>query len=128
MIHYVKLTNKECFHNGFKYKEGLNTYIHPFNLEKVCDKGGLYFCRYDDFTKWLEYFGVHMHWIWNVTIPEGIEVVDMGDKLKAHTIQLFNKRCIWDDKNICLEAVKQNGYVLPYVKNQTEEICLESVK
>ncbi|MBD3195404.1 MAG: DUF4116 domain-containing protein, partial [Candidatus Lokiarchaeota archaeon] len=29
---------------------------------------------------------------------------------------------------ICLEAVKQNGYALQYVKDQTEEICLEAVK
>ena len=27
-----------------------------------------------------------------------------------------------------LEAVKQNGYTLQYVNNQTEEICLEAVK
>jgi len=27
-----------------------------------------------------------------------------------------------------LEAVKQNGYALKYVENQTEEICLEAVK
>ena len=29
---------------------------------------------------------------------------------------------------ICLEAVKQNGYALQYVKEQTEEICLEAIK
>ena len=29
---------------------------------------------------------------------------------------------------ICLEAVKQYGYALQYVKNQTEAICLEAVK
>ena len=29
---------------------------------------------------------------------------------------------------ICLEAVKQNGYALRYVKDQTEAICLEAVK
>jgi len=29
---------------------------------------------------------------------------------------------------ICLEAVKQSGNVLPYVKDQTTEICLEAVK
>ena len=27
-----------------------------------------------------------------------------------------------------LEAVKQNGYILQYVNEQTEEICLEAVK
>ena len=29
---------------------------------------------------------------------------------------------------LCLEAVKQNGYALRYVKEQTPEICLEAVK
>ena len=29
---------------------------------------------------------------------------------------------------ICLEAVKQDGYALRYVKEQTEAICLEAVK
>ena len=29
---------------------------------------------------------------------------------------------------ICLEAVKQNRYLLEYVKEQTEEICLEVIK
>ena len=28
----------------------------------------------------------------------------------------------------CLAAVKQNGYTLQYVKEQTEEICLAAVK
>ena len=30
--------------------------------------------------------------------------------------------------NIDLEAVKQDGLALRYVKNQTEEICLAAVK
>jgi len=29
---------------------------------------------------------------------------------------------------ICLEAVKQDGYTLQFVANQTEAICLEAVK
>jgi len=34
----------------------------------------------------------------------------------------------WNNKKECLEAVKQNGYALKYVKNQTKKICLEAVK
>ena len=33
-----------------------------------------------------------------------------------------------DNINECLEAVKQNGFVLQHVKEQTPEICLEAVK
>lgn len=32
------------------------------------------------------------------------------------------------NESICLEAVKQDGYALQYVKEQTESICLEAVK
>ena len=31
-------------------------------------------------------------------------------------------------EEMCIEAVKQNWYVLQYVKEQTEEICIEAVK
>jgi len=34
----------------------------------------------------------------------------------------------WYDEEYCLEAVKQNGYTLKYVRIQTKEICLEAVK
>ena len=34
----------------------------------------------------------------------------------------------WDDYNFCLKAVKNSGYALKYVKDQTPEICLEAVK
>ena len=34
----------------------------------------------------------------------------------------------WNDPEYCLEAVKQNGYALQYVKEQTPEMCLEAVK
>ena len=32
------------------------------------------------------------------------------------------------DVNVALEAVKQNGYALQYVKDQTEAVALEAVK
>lgn len=34
----------------------------------------------------------------------------------------------WYDEVFCLGAVKRDGFALQYVKNQTEEICLEAVK
>ena len=34
----------------------------------------------------------------------------------------------WDDPEYCLEAVRQDGLNLRFVKNQTPEICLEAVK
>ena len=35
---------------------------------------------------------------------------------------------VWYDEKYCLEAVKQNGYTLQYVKEQSEAVCLEAVK
>ncbi len=34
----------------------------------------------------------------------------------------------WNDPKYCLEAVKDNGFALRFVINQTPEICLEAVK
>jgi DNA-binding NarL/FixJ family response regulator len=34
----------------------------------------------------------------------------------------------WSDPKQCLEAVKQDGYALYYVKDQTPELCLEAIK
>ena len=32
------------------------------------------------------------------------------------------------DVNTAIEAVKQNGYTLRYVKDQSEAVCIEAVK
>ena len=34
----------------------------------------------------------------------------------------------WSNKEYCLEAVKQDGYALRYVREQSETVCLEAVK
>ena len=34
----------------------------------------------------------------------------------------------WTNEKYCLEAVKENGLALEFVKDQTPEICLEAVK
>ena len=35
---------------------------------------------------------------------------------------------LWFDEKHCLEAVKNEGYALQYVKEQSETVCLEAVK
>jgi hypothetical protein len=32
------------------------------------------------------------------------------------------------DSNICIKAVKQDGFALQYVKEQTEKICIQAIK
>ena len=35
---------------------------------------------------------------------------------------------LWSDEKYCMEAVKRDGDVLQYVKEQSEAICMEAVK
>ena len=49
-------------------------------------------------------------------------------KQSSHTSEDIFKDIIIQTEKICIEAVKQNGYALDYVKDQTETICIEAVK
>jgi galactose-1-phosphate uridylyltransferase len=122
---YVKLTNKDCIHNDYQYKEGLNCLNGKFNNEKICCSGGLYFCRYEDIGKWIYYNKKLMHYIWDVELCKDSKIVDMGSKLKTDKFILKNKRIIWSNEEMCKLAVKRNGLYLQYVKPKVmnEEIC-----
>ena len=48
------------------------------------------------------------------------------EELRQKQIDLVGFNCY--DENDCLEAVKQTGFALQFVKEQTPEICLEAVK
>jgi hypothetical protein len=128
---FVKLTTEDCIHNGYQYKEGLNCLNGEFNNEKICDSGGLYFCRKEDIGKWCTYgFYKIMYYIWDVELCEDSKIVDMGDKLKTDKFIIKNKRTIWDNEEICKLAVQYNGYLLQYVnqKVMTYEICKLAVQ
>ncbi len=138
-IHYVKLTNKTCIHNGFEFKEGLNTDTIPFNIDKECCAGGIYFCRLDDIFRWLNYNNMEMYYIWDVKIPKvderenDVKVMIYENKIKASSIILSNKRKIedldiWNKLDFQLKAIKWGGYSIQYIKNPSEEIKLEAVK
>ena len=45
-------------------------------------------------------------------------------KQNGYALRYINEQT----EEMCLEAVKQDGYALQYVNEQTEEICLEAVK
>ena len=68
-----------------------------------------------------------MHYIWDVEIPEGEQVVDMGTMLKCHKLILWNKQTIWDNNELCNKDVKQHGITIKYVKNQTVQLCLDAI-
>ena len=48
------------------------------------------------------------------------------DELKNKKKEII--RFDYDNPEECLKVVKQNGYALAFVKEQTKEICLEAVK
>ena len=60
---FVKLTTKDCIHNGYEYKEGLNVLNGEFNTKSICAEGGLYFCREEDIYYWVHYNGKLMYYI-----------------------------------------------------------------
>ncbi len=134
---FVKVTNFECIHNGFKFKGGLNTDTIPFKTEWDCCAGGIYFCKLRDMARWLDY--TNACWIWDVKIPEidekgnNVEVKHYENKSKASSIFLSNKRLIkdldlWNNKEFQIEAVKQNGLAIRFIKDPNEELKLLSVK
>jgi hypothetical protein len=77
-----------------KYTTGLNVDTEEFNIKETCGKGGLYFCRFRDFPKWVTNDSVKL---WMVTCPHDAYVVDMGDKLKAHELILSHPQMIFSD-------------------------------
>lgn len=145
----IKLTNRISWHNGVQYEIGLNTDILDFNPRRDCRRGGLYVCRKRDIGRWINCNGF-MEYAYTVAFPDDEDVVDMGDKLKAHSIILSDKRYIWQDKELCLiiaqfngdmikymdnvdhdirmAAVGQYGMALRFIVDQTEEMCLVAVK
>ena len=130
---FVKLTNESENHNGYQFQTGLNVDTVEFNPKGSCQPGGIYFCELGKLSKWLEYYYQKMVYGRSVSIPEDAEVYEEEDKWKADRLVLGEREEIgelgvWDDEKYCLEAVKENGSALKYVKDQTEEMCMKAVR
>jgi hypothetical protein len=124
---YVKILDATMVHHGFIYVEGKNVDLIKFNPTGTCKAGGLYFCEFDKFPIYIGYGTLIAD-----VVPEG-DVYAEEDKFKAPILHLSNIRKItdllnWNDEKFCMSAVRQNGYALQYVKEQTEQICLAAVK
>ena len=124
----VKLTNGQRIHNGFEFKEGLNVDTIDFNPIDQCSPGGFYFCKYEDFGKWIYYREVKMDYMWDVKIPDDAKVVILDNKIKCNKFILSDSRIIWNNEQLCLDVVKQNGYALRWIKKRTRDICIEAMK
>ncbi len=127
---FYKILNKELKHNGFQYNLRLTIDTVPFNPSGSCEPGGLYFTTFDHIFKFIDYGNN----IAEISIPEDAKVYGYpgDDRYKADRIFIKNIETLENffDKNpeFLMIAVKQNGRVLKYVKNQTPELCMEAVK
>jgi hypothetical protein len=88
----IKLTTKDCCHNGFMFKEGMNDDTMNFNHDKVCTKDGLYFCNIKDGFDWLSYEDKVMYWVWDVEIPDDAKVIIFRNKIKTNKFILSRRR------------------------------------
>ena len=124
---FYKLTTETENHNGFKFKDGLNTDIHPINTNN-CSEGGLYFTDENNISRWMWYGNKIMKWIREVEILNDSLIFVENDKYKTDKFILKQKKYLYEDEEICNSAVQQNGNSLKYVKNQTEELCKIAVQ
>ena len=128
-VQFVKLTNKWENHNGFQFKNGLNVDCIPFNIKSECSPGGIYFCRLDNFTKYINYGGLLMYFIRIVNIPDSAQIFEESNgKYKSDKIILSDRMAIFRNNELCMIAVKQNGDMLKYIERQTPENCLIAVQ
>jgi hypothetical protein len=132
---YYKLLLPDLTHYGFIYTEGLNVLDQPFNPDSDCGRGGLYFSDLDNIFKWLHIYAYNPDLlIACVRLPEDAQVISIDGckkKYKSDKIILSNIQrldCMLSDPVICMEAVKQDGLALQFVKEQTDLICMEAVK
>ena len=129
----IKLTNKLENHNGYQFQTGLNIDSNEFNPSGECQRGGIYFCLWEKLSMWLNYSRSPMFYARLVTIPDDAKVWIEKDKFKTDRLILGDRvkigdLTVWNDSSYCLEACKFDGLVLQYIKNQTPEMCLISVR
>ena len=92
---FVMLTNKDGIHNYHKYKEGLNIVkVNVYRKENIDFRIG-----YSDSCR-------KMYWIWDVSIPDDANTVDLNYALQTDKFILTNKRFIWIDNELCKLAVQ----------------------
>lgn len=127
---FYKILSYDLVHYGFTYREGLNVDSWRFDPEKQCGPGGLYFSDVEHLPLYLSYgpkigrvrVPPEAHWM---QAKNGCKY--KADRIILSDIQLWSQSPIWHDPVFCLAAVQHNGWLLQYVKYQTEAICMEAV-
>ena len=142
---FVKLTAMNENHNGYQFVDGLNIDSVPFSYDKMCSRGGIYFCKLDNISRWYTYGRNTMYYMRRVTILDDSKVFDEGLKYKADKIFLGERQIIYENEEyckgltqydwkrilginnqaekLCINAIKANGLALEWILNKTKEMC-----
>jgi len=126
---FVKLTNKYDIANSFKFKEGLNISILKLDKwDNVDTKINLVFYEYEKFGLHINFNRYQMIYMWDVEILDNANVIVLDKLVKCDEFILTNKQSIWNTNELYLESIKQCGFNLKHIKNQTDEICSIAIK
>ena len=121
---FYKVLNNSLCHYDFAYTAGLNVDTQPFNPYSTCSKGGLYFCEEEHLDLYLFSYGSICA---TVSIPDNALVYKEDTKYKAnqlilHNIQPINELPLWLDATVTKKIVQENGGVIQFVKEPSEEL------
>jgi len=98
---FIKLTNKECCHNGLQFNQGMND-VNKFNPNGKGQKGKIYFINKIYLAQWLQHTK-KMHYVWEIQIPNDASVYFEGNG------------CFKTDKIIMSKV----GTITEYLSNQS---------
>lgn len=127
---WVRLLHKNMIHNGFRYQEGENKDILPFDTTHECGPGGLYFCEEQYLSNWVQ-SGHEL--VADVDIPDDAQVAHMTTKSKADKIILRNIRPMielkaFNDVKKCLEIIRMAGYTGVPVSIMNTDAMKEAIR
>jgi hypothetical protein len=91
------------------YREGINEGC------SFLGKRDLYFTDMNNWTKWIKYSGKIMVWMWDCE-PIG-RITSYGKYYKSKKFILSNPRCIWMNKELRIDIIRQYG--LSYLINES---------
>lgn len=113
-IKLIKLTNRDCLHNGLQYHEGEIVDNNEFKYDSSCGPDGIYFCTVGTIDEWLDYSTDPMFYMWDVTIPNNAKTMIYRNKLKSDRVILSNKRKISDHMvTKLIEIIENSDDIMP---------------
>lgn len=128
----VIVANGDCqIDDGHTLKEGVVVCQKKFNPIPAMYVGDLLALKYEDLGKWIHNDGMSpMKYLFDVEIDRSEDVVDLKNGLiKFKRGTLSNKRTIWDNYEICLNAVRGKGMAFEFVKcEKTFQLHLEAAR